>query len=297
LDPWQRITAVAVAYRSADVIGACLKSVAQAKAVVVVDNACDDGSTAAARAALPSVVVVSNPVNQGFGRANNQGAALAETEFALFINPDAVLEPGAAEALVAAADRYPEAAILAPAILTPGGQRIASHNVGLFDQDRMTGKERALPDGDICADFLSGALMLVRVGPFRAVGGFDPNIFLYYEDDDLCLRLRRAGFALVQVPAAAARHMGGKSSPPTPELVRCKFWHMAWSRLYLEAKHQGVRAARATALRNVVSYGVKLTGHAVARHRDKASRDRARLAGTLAYLKGRTALAEVGIAP
>ena len=295
MDPWQRITAVAVAYRSADVIGACLESVAQAKAVVVVDNASDDGSVAAARAALPSTIVVSNPVNQGFGRANNRGAALAETEFVLFINPDAVLEAGALEALIAAADRYPDAAMLAPAILTPSGERIATHNVGLFDQNRMGGKARVLPDGDVCADFLSGALMLVRTGAFRSVGGFDANIFLYYEDDDLCLRLRRSGFALVQVPAAAARHLGGQSSPPTPDVVHRKFWHMAWSRLYLEAKHQGVHAARATALRNTLSYGVKIAAHAIARHRDKMLRDKARLAGTLSYLRGRTALAEAGI--
>lgn len=286
---------MAVAYRSADVIGACLASVARARAVVVVDNASDDGSAVAARTALPSTIIVSNPVNQGFGRANNRGAALAETEFVLFINPDAVLEAGALEALVAAADRYPEAALLAPAILTPEGERIATHNVGLFDQNRMGGKTRTLPEGDMCADFLSGALLLVRTQAFRAVGGFDPNIFLYYEDDDLCLRLRKAGFALVQVPAAAARHLGGQSSPPTPEVVQRKYWHMAWSRLYLEAKHRGAAAARTTALRNALSYGVKIAAHTVARHRDKALRDRARLAGTLSYLRGRTALAEAGI--
>ncbi|MGE5540369.1 MAG: glycosyltransferase family 2 protein [Gemmatimonas sp.] len=296
-DPWSRVTAVAVAYRSAEVIGACVRSVAKARAVIVVDNASDDDSAAAARAALPSTVVVSNPVNQGFGRANNQGAALAETEFVLFINPDAELQPGAVEHLVAAADRYWDAALFAPAILDARGVRIPTHNVGLFDQDRVSGKDRVLPDGDMCADFLSGALMLVRRETFRALGGFDPSIFLYYEDDDLCLRLRRAGHGLVQVPAAVARHMGGASSPPTPELVRRKFWHMAWSRLYLEAKHRGLRAARATALRNAASYAAKIAGHAVARHRDKTLRDQARLAGTYAWLRGRSALIEAGITP
>jgi GT2 family glycosyltransferase len=271
--------------------------VARARAVIVVDNASDDDSAAAARAALPSTIVISNRTNQGFGRANNQGAALAGTEFVLLINPDAELRPGAIEHLVAAADRYPEAALLAPAILDPTGTRIATHNVGLFDQNRITGRKRVLPDGDMCADFLSGALMLVRREPFQAIGGFDPNIFLYYEDDDLCLRLRRAGHSLVQVPAAAARHMGGRSSPPTDELVRRKFWHMSWSRLYLEGKHRGARAARASAVRNVASYAVKATAHAVARHRDKTLRDKARLAGTMAWLRGRSALIEAGIIP
>jgi N-acetylglucosaminyl-diphospho-decaprenol L-rhamnosyltransferase len=294
-DPWQRVTAVAVAYRSAAVIGPCLRSVARAKAAIVVDNASDDGSAQAARVALPTVVVLSNPVNQGFGRANNQAAALVGTEFMLFINPDAELEHGAVESLIAAADRYPDAGLLAPGILTATGDRIATHNVGLFDQNRMVGTERILPEGDICTDFLSGALMLVRTTAFRAIGGFDPNIFLYYEDDDLCLRLRRAGYSLVQTPSAAARHMGGQSSPPTADVVGRKFWHMAWSRLYLEAKHRGKHAARASAIRNAAAYWVKIVAHALARHRDKTLRDRARLAGTVAYLRGRTALAKAGV--
>jgi N-acetylglucosaminyl-diphospho-decaprenol L-rhamnosyltransferase len=297
LDAWSRVTAVAVTHRSAAVIGACVASVARARAVIVVDNASDDGSVAAARVALPSTVIVSNPVNQGFGRANNQGVALAETEFALLINPDAEMQPGAIEQLVAAADRYPDAALLAPAILDANGTRIPTHNVGLFDQDRITGRERVLPDGDMCANFLSGALMLVRREPFIGLGGFDPNIFLYYEDDDLCLRLRRAGHSLVQVPTAVARHMGGRSSPPTAEHTRRKFLHMSWSRLYLEAKHRGARAARASALRNVASYAAKVAAHSVARHRDKSLRDRARLAGTMAWLRGRSALVEAGITP
>lgn len=296
LDPWTRLTAVTVAYRSAAVIGDCLRSVARARAAVVVDNASDDDSVGAARRTLPGATIVSNAVNQGFGRANNQGVALAETEFALLINPDATMTPGSVEALIAAADANPNAGILAPAILNADGTRIASHNVSLFDQDRIVGKERLPPDGDICADFLSGAVMLVRTALFREVGGFDSNIFLYFEDDDLCLKMRRAGHALVQVPTAAAVHQGGLSSPPTPDVLRRKYWHHAWSRLYLETKHRDPASARAWGRRNVRAYTVKALWHKLAGHHDKAWRDRARLDGTRAFLQGRSALTEAGIA-
>lgn len=296
-DPWSRVTVVTVAYRSSAVIAECLRSVARAKSVVVVDNASDDDSAGVAQATLPSLRLVANTINQGFGRANNQGAALAETEFALLINPDAQMEPGALEQLVAAADRYPNAAIVAPAILNADGTRIVSHNVGLFDQARIRGKTRRPPDGDICADFLSGAALMVRTAAFREVGGFDPNIFLYFEDDDLCLKLRRAGYALVQVPAAAARHKGGLSSPPTDEILRRKFWHLSWSRLYLEAKHRDPAKARAWGQRSAITFALKAVWHRLAGHRDKAWRDQARLDGTRAFLKGRRALAEAGITP
>ena len=296
-DPWSRVTVVTVAYRSGAVIAECLRSVARAKSVVVVDNASDDDSVGVARTALPGALLVINPINQGFGRANNQGVALAETEFALLINPDAEMEPGAVEQLVAAADRYPTAAIIAPAILNADGTRIVSHNVGLFDQAHISGKSRQPPDGDICADFLSGAVLMVRTVAFREVGGFDPNIFLYFEDDDLCLKLRRAGYGLVQVPAAAARHKGGLSSPPTDEILRRKFWHLSWSRLYLEAKHRDPSQARAWGRRSVATFAIKAIWHKIAGHRDKAWRDRARLDGTRAFLNGRSALAEAGITP
>ena len=296
-DAWSRVTVVTVAYRSRAVIAECLASVARAKSVVVVDNASDDDSTAVARAALPSARIVANRVNQGFGRANNQGAALAETEFALLLNPDAQLEPGALEQLVACADRNPNAAIVAPAILNADGTRITSHNVGLFDQSRIRGKTRLPPDGDICADFLSGAALMVRTAAFREIGGFDPNIFLYFEDDDLCLRMRRAGYALVQTPAAAVRHKGGLSSPPTPEIVRRKFWHLSWSRLYLEAKHRDRATACAWGRRSAHAFTIKALWHGLAGHRDKALRDRARRDGTKAFLKGRSALAEAGVTP
>ena len=284
-----------VAYRSAAVIGDCLRSVARARAAIVVDNASDDDSADAARRALPGATIISNAVNQGFGRANNQGVALAETEFALLINPDAQMTPGSVEMLVAAADANPNAGIIAPAILNADGARIASHNVSLFDQDRVRGKERRPPDGNICADFLSGAVMLVRTSMVRDVGGFDANIFLYFEDDDLCMKIRRAGHALVQVPAAAAIHQGGLSSPPTDEILRRKYWHHAWSRLYIESKHRDDAGARAWGRRNVRAYKIKALWHKLAGHRDKAWRDRARLDGTRAFLEGRSALTEAGI--
>ena len=296
-DPWSRVTAVTVTYRSSAVIAECLRSVARAKSVVVVDNASDDDSVRVARTASPSARILANTINQGFGRANNQGAALAETEFVLLINPDAQLDPDALEQLVAAADRYPTAAIVAPAILNGDGTRIVSHNVGLFDQSRISGKARLPPDGDICAEFLSGAVLMARTAAFREVGGFDPNIFLYFEDDDLCLKLRHAGYALVQVPTAAARHKGGLSSPPTDEILRRKFWHLSWSRLYLEAKHRDAAQARAWGRRSAIAFALKALWHGIAGHRDKAWRDQARLDGTRAFLKGRSALAEVGITP
>ncbi len=288
----ERVTLAVVTHDSAAVVADCLAPLAGELPVIVVDNASADGTLAVVRRAAPRAAIIANAVNQGFGRACNQALARAETEFLLLLNPDAAMEPAALMPLLAAADRWPEAAVLAPAIVDAGSGLIENHRWGLYDAARDRGPARASsqPAGPVCVGHLSGAAMLLRVAPVRAAGGFDPAIFLYYEDDDLCLRLRRAGHSLLLVPAARARHLGGASSPVSAAMSRRKHWHQAWSRLHLEAKHRGAGVARRLGLRAALRHAAKAAGHALVLNGTKARRDAARLAGTLAFLRGRPAV-------
>jgi GT2 family glycosyltransferase len=131
--------------------------------------------------------------------------------------------------------------------------------------------------------------MLVRRSAYRQVGGFDPAIFLYFEDDDFCMRLRRGGFAIVRVAGAVAQHLGGGSVPATDEKRREKFFSMAWSRLHIEAKWRGRAAALRLGLPLLLRYGLKAAGYALVDRRGKGLRDAARFRGTLAWLIGRPA--------
>lgn len=121
--PWSRITAITVTYNSSDVIADCLKSVEPAARVIVVDNASSDNTPAIAGEALPSAEIIRSEKNVGFGRGNDIALDRTDTEFALLINPDARMMPGSIEALVAAADLFPEGALFAPAMTTPDGTR------------------------------------------------------------------------------------------------------------------------------------------------------------------------------
>lgn len=290
-DAWARTGVVAVTHNSGHVIGPCLASVDRAAAIVVVDNASRDDCLASVRAAAPTAEIVANPVGLGFGNGVNQGLERLAGEFALVINPDAVLRPGALEALVAAADAYPDAAMLGPAIFNPDGALEMSHDAGLFERARL-GPRRSgepAPEGPLCAGFLSGAVFVLRLSAVRACGGYDPAIFLYYEDDDLCLRLRAAGYSLVLVPEAEAVHLGGGSIRTGWASHWEKFFHMAWSRLYVEAKHGRAEGVGATALGNALRYAAKALGYALIGRVKKAVRDAARASGSLAYLLGRPA--------
>jgi N-acetylglucosaminyl-diphospho-decaprenol L-rhamnosyltransferase len=94
-----------------------------------------------------------------------------------------------------------------------------------------------LPEGEACAPFFSGACFLIRRDIFLKLGGFDENIFLFYEDDDLCRRLADSGSALIYVPQAVVRHGRGQSSGEKPGRIFASRWHQAWSRAYVSRKY------------------------------------------------------------
>lgn len=281
-----RVTAITVAFNSAAVIGACLERLDGVDRILMVDNASSDNSQAVALKAAPRAQVIQAPRNLGYGNGANLGLSQVASEFALLINPDAMLEPGAVEALVAAADRYPDAALFAPSLLDADGRRELVHNVGLFDQHRRRADLQQPADGDVSAAFLSAPVLLGRMAVLRAVGFYDPMIFLYYEDDDLFERVRAAGHAAVQVADARARHANRASTPPSPRIDWIRYWHMAWSRLYLERKHRGGMAMLRVGLPLSARYASKALLYALIGRRTKSRRDAARFLGGAMSLLG-----------
>lgn len=279
-----RLTAVVVAYDSAHVLPACLDALARdGVPAIVVDNA--SGDDTAALAERHGARVLRNPANEGYGRANNLGMRAADSELVLIINPDMVLEAGAAALLLEAADRYPDAAVLAPRIVEPDG-RFFFHTDSLLSRVGRNGREN-LPDGDCCAPFLSGSCLMLRRELFLKLGGFDEAIFLFYEDDDFCRRVADAGYGLVHVHAPVARHGRGRSSAPKPGRVYNARWHQAWSEAYVAQKYGLPNPAPGVLALNAAKGALaRLTGP-----RERIERYAGSAAGALAFLRGRTALA------
>ena len=181
--------------------------------------------------------MIANARNEGYGRANNLGVVVADTSYVLIVNPDLELTKGAAAALLAAAERYPDAGMLAPRIVEPSGRIFLQPRSLLSPAHLNRAGTMAIPEGDACLPFLSGACLLIRRDAFVALGGFDPAIFLFYEDDDLCRRMRDAGHALVHVHGAEARHGRGRSTAPSPQRRFKARWHLAWSEHYIARKY------------------------------------------------------------
>jgi len=232
------LTAILVNYNAGDELRTALASIAAEMAGrawdgFVVDNASVDGSAAIAQEFRPEVTLVANRENVGFGRAVNQALARARAPLVLIMNPDCRLQPGAVAALSGELARHAQCAMTGPRILNPDGSVQGSARgdpdmlTGLFG--RSAALRRRLPwlpvarrnvvdetvaeaDPAVVVDWLSGACVLARRDALAAVGGFDERYFLYWEDADLCRRLRARGAHVRYVPAATAVHRVGHSS-------------------------------------------------------------------------------------
>lgn len=212
-----------------------LSSVPAGVAVVLVDNASTDPNGLADLAAKHDADLVRNTQNRGFGNACNQGAARAETEFLLFLNPDAQLMPGALDGLLSAANTYPKASAMNPRICEADGRPNFKRRSNLMPwSEKMP---RGWPETDREVSVLSGAALFVRRADFEAVGGFDPQIFLYHEDDDLSRRLRAERGPIMFIREPMVQHMGGHSTVRSPQVAALKAWHMGRSRVYATRKH------------------------------------------------------------
>lgn len=281
-------TVVVVTYQSAAVITDCLTPLVSHFPCIIVDNASTDDTRRLVSLLFPQTLLIANDTNHGFGRACNQGLRKAETDYVLLLNPDARITPEAVQALMDTATRYPDAAIIAPVMHGSDGTPQVTYRTHLFNRSE-SGRDYQLPEGPACAEFLSGAVMLLRREAVLAFGGFDPGIFLFFEDDDLCLQARKAGHALIITPAATAMHAGAQGSAPNARVSALKQRHFAWSRLYVERKYGGQWAARSLGMRLLAQSLIKTVFYNLTAHRKKAGKHMARLTGYARWLMGKPA--------
>ena len=286
-DIWQRVTIVTVTHNAGMVIGDFLESLNDSAKLIIVDNASSDDTLEIIAAKRPSATLIQNEEGLGYGNACNCALDIVETEFAIVANPDSISSDEAATKMLGAADRYQDVGLIGPTVLNSDGLVELGHDVELWKR-KSYGKrhDEKAPDGELCAEFISGAVALVRMKAIREISGFDREIFLYYEDDDMCLSMRRQGWKLLLVPDAIVTHVGGGSVRVNRYYYWEKFWNIAWSRLYLEKKYYGNFAMFYLAMMNIIKFSFKGIGYLMILHKEKAWRDLAKSAGSIAALLG-----------
>jgi GT2 family glycosyltransferase len=268
------VSVILVSYHAREALSACLTRVraqltGREAEIIVIDNASTDGSAEMVAAEFPEAKLIRNDTNAGFAAACNQGAAAACGAYLVLLNPDAWLQDGALDAALAFMEAHPRCALAGGKLLdasgrmAPSGRRFPSawqrlaYLSGLMERfpttiGRLDNKHlpAAVPAR---VDWVPGAFAVCRRAALAADGLFDEAFFLYYEEVDLCRRLRQRGFDVYFVPSAEVVHTGGVSARNHPEqgvmdagAAQLLEFRMRSQLLYLR-KHHGLASTLANA--------------------------------------------------
>jgi N-acetylglucosaminyl-diphospho-decaprenol L-rhamnosyltransferase len=250
--PW---AAVVVNHDGGHHLESCVRSLlalgagdARPEQVVVVDNASSDGSAdalAAAFAEEPAVRVVWTGDNLGYARGANRGIAATRAPVVAVLNPDTVVQPGAAAAVLRCFAGDERIGAVGPRILEvtgevyPSARRVpsftdaAGHGLLYFvwRTNPFTRRYRqtdADPDAVRDVDWVSGSALWLRRDALDDVGGWDERYFMYLEDVDLGWRLGQRGWRVVYDPEGAVVHVGGTSTSRRPYRMAIEHHRSMW---------------------------------------------------------------------
>ncbi|WP_089155520.1 glycosyltransferase family 2 protein [Micromonospora sp. NBS 11-29] len=277
------LVTIVVNWNTVGLLDDCLRSVVRdtppgwVNRIVVVDNASHDGSVDHLRRHWPEVQVVANERNVGFCAANNQALRASTAPYALLLNTDARLHPGAIGTMLGYFERDPRAAIVGPRLVYgdgsfqrwTAGQPFTPRTLANY----LLGIERLLPGRPGAAGiflgrdtavafqpgWVSSAVMLVRRQAVEEVGLFDERLFVYMDDVDLCERVRHASWHVWYAPDCTATHFMGASSQraphgASPEALR------ALNRWYV--RRHGSRAGRLLRALEVAGFAGRAAAYA-----------------------------------
>lgn len=261
---------VTVTYNSQAVIAECLRHLPAQVTCYVIDNASVDRTVDVALAERPGTAVYKLQHNVGYGRANNFALRRTDTEFVLLLNPDGFMSPANLAALLRVAIANPQYGLLAPELTKTDTERALSPPAPtpVVQQDL----ERA------------GAIVLLRMDAGTEIGFFDEDFFLYGEDNDLCARIRQAGWKLGYVEGVVGFHEGNASSGDEPGLQLRKNILMGRAATHYRRKWSGGRLWWILVLRRVVEHSVKAVVNLLKWKRARAGWHLGRSIGAILYL-------------
>lgn len=232
-------TVVIVTYNSVHCILSLSRSLSKLKNIIFVDNASEDKTTESINSLLPQAKIISLEKNLGFGAANNQALKIVKTPYALLLNPDCEPKEDFFKNLIIAANKFIDAAIIAPHLISRDGSTEINYRWPVTYWKSKGDKA----DGPCCVGFVCGAVMLIKLTEMKDIGFFDEEFFLYYEDDDLCQRVFKHKKQIILDPTLEVIHYSRGSvkggNPLKHEFIRGL--HHAQSKLLFEKKYFGER--------------------------------------------------------
>jgi N-acetylglucosaminyl-diphospho-decaprenol L-rhamnosyltransferase len=254
------VSLIVVSHNTRGDLEHCLSELGSGHEVIVVDTGSTDGSQELVHDRFPDARLLALAGNPGYGGALNAGIAVGSGQFLIVMNADAWPLPRAVERLVEFAEGERSAGVVGPRLLNPDRTlqpsvrgfptlwRLATEYLFLR---WLAPRSRALNTfygGGFDhgsrreADFVVGAVMLLRREMLDEIGGFDASFFMFNEEVDLCFRARKAGWSVLFWPGAEFVHVGGTAT--TAVWPTMYYREQLRSHLRFLAKHHGLREAK-----------------------------------------------------
>ena len=229
----QNLSVVIVTLKSEKVIDKCINSIGQNLPIIVVENSNNQEFKRDLESRYKNLKCILSGSNLGMGAGNNIGIKATTTNYVFILNPDVTLEPNTLNELFLVSKKIPEFTILSPI------------NVDLDFPNYKAKKISININIPFQVDYVDGFSMLLNKNKFNNNIYFDENFFLYLENNDLCIRVKRTGGSVYIAPTAKINHGGSKAvdSKYKDEVELSRNWHWIWSKFYFNKKNFGISKA------------------------------------------------------
>ncbi len=223
------LTVIITSFYSSDKIFSCIESIEKSIKIIVIENSNDEKLKEEIHSKYQNVECILSKENLGYGAGNNLGLSRVQTRYALIVNPDVTLNTDTVNKFFLSINNLEDFGIVAPI-----SQNEKYNNFNINDDKEI--KE---------VDNVKGFAMFLNMKTLKQINFFDDNFFLYFEEIDLCRRLKKNNSKIFIDPTIKVSHLGGKSHNPEIEkpMELSRNWHWMWSTFYFHKKHYGYLSA------------------------------------------------------
>ena len=277
----QNLSIVIVTLRSEKVIDRCISSINKNLPIIVVENSDNLKFKNYLENNYKNVQCILSKENLGTGAGYNIGIKFSKTDYVYVINPDITLEANALDEIFLASKKLDDFSILSPI-----SSDVNFPNYRMI-KEKKNYEEKNLP---FKVKYVDGFSMLLNKKKFKNNNYFDENFFMYWENNDICIRVINDGGSVFIVPKAKIKHLGAKAVDPKffKEIELSRNWHWMWSTFNYHRKYKGFFISLLIVLPKLISAIIKILIYTLIFNKEKKKIYYQRLSGLINAIMGKS---------
>ena len=277
----QNLSIVIVTLRSEKVIDRCISSINKNLPIIVVENSDNLKFKNYLENNYKNVQCILSKENLGTGAGYNIGIKFSKTDYVYVINPDITLEVNALDEIFLASKKLDDFSILSPI-----SSDVNFPNYGMIEKEKNY-EEKNLP---FKVKYVDGFSMLLNKNKFENNNYFDESFFMYWENNDICIRVINDGGSVFIVPKAKIKHLGAKAVDPQffKEIELSRNWHWMWSTFNYHRKYKGFFISLLIVLPKLISAIIKILIYTLIFNKEKKKIYYQRLSGLINAIMGKS---------